>query len=207
MSFKSPKCVLSYDHSTLRHTSPGVSLIYIARICRVIISKVQRQIHGYVKKISFTHKPCKFRLWENKYRGYKIEFMKKFLQRLTVLVIVLFATPFALYIVGSAVSFASFYFPGPETKTDACTSYYVGVSKGTIWSRGEWHHYVDFKVDNSSTYKYWKVVNAPLPSAVWKGSVSSTDTIRVNYRWPSNWSDPFPVSAWKICASNSRHVH
>lgn len=133
--------------------------------------------------------------------------MKKFLQRLTVLAVVLFATPFALYMVGSAASFAFFYESLAMTNTNACARYYVGTSKGTIWSTGEWHHYVDFKVDNSSTYKYWKVINAPLPSGVWKGSTSSTDIVRVSYRWPSNWSDPFPVSAWKICASNSRHVH
>jgi hypothetical protein len=133
--------------------------------------------------------------------------MKKFFRGLAVFVAVLFATPFVLYAIGSAVSFAAFYLPRPETNTDACINYYVGTSKGTIWLYGEWHHYVDFKVDNSSTYKYWKVINAPLPSAVWKNSTSSTDTIRVSYRWPSNWRDPFSVSDWKICASNSRRVH
>jgi hypothetical protein len=133
--------------------------------------------------------------------------MKKFLQRLGVLVVVLFAIPFALYFVGSAASFAFFYESLAMKNTNSCTSYYVGATKGTIWSTGEWHHYVDFKVDNSSTQKYWKVVKAPLPSAVWKGSTSTPGTIRVSYRWPSNWRDPFPVSDWKICASNSRHVH
>jgi hypothetical protein len=133
--------------------------------------------------------------------------MKKFLQRLAILVVALFTTPFVLYAFLSAASFTAFYVSLSKTNTDACTSYYVGVSKGTIWSRGEWHHYVDFKVDDSSLHKYWKVVNAPLPSSIWKGPTSSLDTIRATYRWPSNWRDPFPVSDWKICASNSRHVH
>jgi hypothetical protein len=132
--------------------------------------------------------------------------MKKFLIRV-FLVGALFATPFVLYTVASAASFAAFYESLAKTNTNTCISYYVGTSKGTVWSRGEWHHYVDFKVDNMPTRKYWKVVDAPLPSSISKGSSTSPDTIRATYRWPSNWSDPFPVSAWKICASNSRHVY
>lgn len=154
----------------------------------------------------FTHKPCKFGLWNNKYKGCKDKFMKKFLQRLAVFTAFLFATPFALYMVGSATSFAAFYLSRAMINTDACTNYYIGASKGTIWSHGEWHHYVDFKVDNSSTHIYWKVVDAPLPSAIWESRHFSSDTIRVSYRWPSNWRDPFPVSDWKICASSSRHM-
>ena len=132
--------------------------------------------------------------------------MKKFLQRLTIWVVVLVAIPFVLYTVGSATSFAAFYLSLARTNTNACTRYYTGVSKGTIWDKGEWHHYVDFKVDDSLLHKRWKVVDAPLPSSIWKDSASSLDTIRVAYRWPSNWRDSFPVSAWKICASSSRHV-
>lgn len=129
--------------------------------------------------------------------------MKKFLQGFSILVVVFLAAPFVLYTVASAVSFIAFYFPRAETNTDACISYYEGASKGTIWKRGEWHHYVDFKVDNSSPHKNWEVVNAPLPSSIWKTPRSSLDTVRVSYQWPSNWRDPFPASDWKICALSS----
>jgi hypothetical protein len=129
--------------------------------------------------------------------------MKKFLQRLSVLVM----ASFVVYAVVSAVSFAAFYISLAETNTDACTRYYSGISKGTIWDRGEWHHYVDFEVGNLPPHKNWKVVDAPLPSSIWRGSSSSFDTslgtIRFSYRWPSNWYDPFPVSAWKICLLGS----
>jgi len=129
--------------------------------------------------------------------------MKKFYQGLAVLVITVFTIPFILYAMESAASFAFFYRSLARTNTDACTYYYTGASKGTVWSRGEWHHYVDFIVDDSSLPKHWKVVDAPLPSSVWRGSSSSRDTIRVSYRWPSNWRDPFPVSDWKVCAIGS----
>jgi hypothetical protein len=133
--------------------------------------------------------------------------MKKFLKGVVVFIVTLLTAPFILHAVLSAASFAYFYVSLSRTNTDACIQYYEGVGKGTIWSRGEWHHYVDFKVDNSSTHKYWKVVEAPLPSSIWKSDLISPDTMRASYRWPSNWPDPFPVSAWKLCASNSRHIH
>jgi len=80
----------------------------------------------------------------------------------------------------------------------ACTQYYPGKSKGTIWEYGEWHHYVDFEVDKSAPARDWRVTDAPVASSVW-GEYSTSSLIRVSYRWPSNWQDPFPVSAWKIC--------
>jgi hypothetical protein len=136
-----------------------------------------------------------------RHKGYEIRSMKKFLRGLAVLVVALFSTPFILYAVLSAASFAAFYISLAETNTDACTRYYTGVSKGTIWSHGEWHHYVDFKVEDPS-FENWEMVEAPLPSSIWKGS-PSPDTIRASYRWPSNWQDPFLVSTWKICLLDS----
>ena len=128
--------------------------------------------------------------------------MKKFLKRLVVLVVVLVATPFVLYTVASAASFAVFYESLARTNTNTCTRYYAGVSKGTIWDSGEWHHYVDFKVDNSSSFRRWEVTNAPLPSSLWK-KYSTSSIKRVAYRWPSNWRDPFPANDWKICMEKS----
>ncbi len=83
-----------------------------------------------------------------------------------------------------------------------CTRYYVGVSKGTIWENGEWHHYVDFEVDDAAPVSSWKVVAAPVDSSVWR-EYSASFFKRVAYRWPSNWWDPFPASAWKICLLSS----
>ena len=150
----------------------------------------------------FTHKPCKFGLWNNKYKGSKDKFMKKFLQRLAVFTAFLFATPFALYMVGSATSFAAFYLSRAMINTDACTSYYIGASKGTIWSHGEWHHYVDFKVVDSASLHQWEITDAPLPSSFWR-RYSTSSIKRVVYRWPSNWWDPFSASDWKICLVSS----
>ena len=150
----------------------------------------------------FTHKPCKFELWNNKYKGYKDKFMKKFLQRLAVFTAFLFATLFALYMVGSATSFADFYLSRAMINTDACTSYYIGASKGTSWSDGEWHHYVDFNITNSASGWRWRVTEAPLASSLWR-NYSTSSHIRVAYRWPSNWWDPFPASDWKICRISS----
>jgi len=134
-----------------------------------------------------------------KYKGYKITHMKKFLKIMAVLFGALLTTPFILYALLSVASFADYYASLAKTNTDACTQYYTGISKGTIWSRGEWHHYVDLKVDNSATDREWEIVDAPLPSSIWRGAPPSPDTIRASYRWPSNWRDPFPASAWKIC--------
>lgn len=105
-------------------------------------------------------------------------------------------------IVSSIASFLMFYVYPPGTDVSACTRYYEGVEKGTVWDRGEWHHYVDFKVDNSAELSRLEVVDAPLPSTLWR-KYSDSNTKRVTYRWPSNWLDPFPASDWKICVVSS----
>jgi hypothetical protein len=85
-----------------------------------------------------------------------------------------------------------------------CTYYYAGNNKGVIWENGEWHHYVDFEIDNSAPVSSWRVTAAPLASSIWKEySTSSSFFRRVWYRWPSNWWDPFPASDWKICLLSS----
>jgi hypothetical protein len=86
-----------------------------------------------------------------------------------------------------------------------CTQYYVGKSKGMLWEYGEWHHYVDFEVDASTPAQDWRVTDAPLPSSIWK-EYSTSSVVRVWYRGPSNWENPFPASDWKICALSSRYV-
>ncbi len=150
--------------------------------------------------------PCSIRHWGEfllKIKVY-VGFMKKFLQRLAVSVIILLAAPFVLLTTLQAVSFAGFYIFPREVNTEACTHYYKGVNKGTVWRRGEWHHYVEFKVDDSTSIHFWEVTDAPLPSSLWRDSSSlSFGSIRVGYRWPSNWWDPFPASLWKICLLSS----
>jgi len=129
--------------------------------------------------------------------------MKKIFQILAVVVAVLMATPFVLYAVVVALRFTLFYLSLARTDAGACTHYFVGESKGTLWQNGEWHHYVDFKVDVSAPREQWKLVNAPLPSTLWRFPSPAPDIIRASYRWPSNWQDPFPLSSWKICLLGS----
>ncbi|MBC7875659.1 MAG: hypothetical protein H7Y59_00695 [Anaerolineales bacterium] len=128
--------------------------------------------------------------------------MKKVFKKTIFSCGVLLSLPLLLIFTLSVASFLSFYVYSANINTDACTQYYVGVNKGTVWDSGEWHHYVDFKVDNSAPLKLWEVTNAPLPSALWKDYSDST-TKRVAYRWPSNWHDPFPASDWRICVVSS----
>lgn len=129
----------------------------------------------------------------------ELRFMKKFTRIfLSCSVLIMF---FLFFIVGSfAVSRVTFH--PSHRNTGTCTQYYVGVSKGMIWEDGEWHHYVNFDVDDSAPFWRWRVTDAPIASAVWK-SYSTSSLIRVAYRWPSNWWDPFPVSDWKICRISS----
>jgi hypothetical protein len=105
-------------------------------------------------------------------------------------------------VISYVVSFVSFYIAPSQRNTEACDHYYVGVSKGTIWDRGEWHHYVDFKVGDSASLNKWEIADAPLPSSLWM-KYSNLSIKRVTYRWPSNWRDPFPASDWKICQVSS----
>lgn len=108
-----------------------------------------------------------------------------------------------IIVVSYAASFASFYVDLSRENTEACTQYYAGVNKGTIWKYGEWHHYVDFEVDKSAPLNRWQITEAPLPSSFWRSYSASPVYKRVTYRWPSNWGDPFPASNWKICLLSS----
>lgn len=84
----------------------------------------------------------------------------------------------------------------------ACTHYYQAVAKGTKWQGGEWHHYVEFDLSATQFTRQLQIIAAPLPASFWQEY--STPTVkRVWYSWPSNWWDPFPLTAWKICQSNS----
>lgn len=129
--------------------------------------------------------------------------MKNILKNVAVAILTLFLVPFVLYVVTSAIRFTSFYISIAGMDTNACTQYYEGESKGILWERREWHHYVDFKVDISAPREQWKLVNAPLPSTLWRYTSPSPNVIRASYRWPSNWKDPFSVSSWKICLLGS----
>ena len=85
-----------------------------------------------------------------------------------------------------------------------CTRYYEGVSKGMVWEDNEWHHYVDFQVDNSAPDRSWRVTDAPVDSSIWRNYYSASSSVRrIAYRWPSNWWDPFPAGTWEICLLSS----
>lgn len=74
----------------------------------------------------------------------------------------------------------------------ACFS---GASKGyTKDASGQWHHYVQFNVDRNNAG--W-TVSGPLWPSVW--GYSANKTLRAGYKWPHNWWDPFPPSAWRVC--------
>jgi len=125
-------------------------------------------------------------------------FMKKFVQ-LLFLCGILTAIPLFLFI---ASVYPSFHVRAARWDQRTCTRYYAGVSKGILWENGEWHHYVDFKIDDSMLAQNWRVTEAPVASSVWT-KYSTSSFIRVGYRWPSNWWNPFPASAWKICLLSS----
>jgi hypothetical protein len=120
--------------------------------------------------------------------------MKKIIRGATLLVVI----PLFLMIAANIASFAFYYVYISYKDTKSCTQYYTGVDKGIFWSSGSWHHYVDFKVDDSGLLHRWDITDAPLPSAFWK-EYQSSSVKRVTYRWPSNWHDPFPASDWTIC--------
>lgn len=82
---------------------------------------------------------------------------------------------------------------------ETCVYSFQAVSKGTFWDRGEWHHYVDFAIDVSNPRSYrWRITRAPLPSSILRLN-SQENILRVTYRWPSNWTDPFPMDRWEVC--------
>jgi hypothetical protein len=127
-------------------------------------------------------------------------FMKK-IARIIFSCGIIVAVPLILFI---ASVYPSFHVSASRRDTRTCTRYYEGMSKGVIWEHGEWHHYVDFQVDNSAGDRSWRVTNAPVDSSIWKNFYPLTSPLRrVAYRWPSNWWDPFPASSWKICLLSS----
>ncbi len=128
--------------------------------------------------------------------------MKKFLQGVALFFSFLLALPLLLRATYYVASFAFFYSRLAHRDTSSCNQYYEGVDKGVIWESGEWHHYVDFKVDSTDTFRHLKVTDAPLPTSLW-WEQSTSSVKRFAYRWPSNWQDPFPPSDWKICAVGS----
>jgi hypothetical protein len=128
--------------------------------------------------------------------------MKKFLQGAALFFSFLLALPLLLKFAFNVASFAFFYSHLSNRDNTACTQYYVAVDKGVAWEDGEWHHYVDFKVDDTDSFRRLRVTNAPLPTDIWR-EYSTPSTKRFAYRWPSNWWDPFPASDWKICVVSS----
>jgi hypothetical protein len=128
--------------------------------------------------------------------------MKKFLRGAAIFFSILLALPLLLMIAGNIASFVFFYRSLSHRDTTSCTQYYEGVSKGTVWKNGEWHHYVDFKIDGTSSSHRLRITNAPLPTSLW-WELSTSSTKRFAYRWPSNWWDPFPADDWEICVVNS----
>jgi len=125
--------------------------------------------------------------------------MKKFLQGAALFFSFLLALPLLLKVTFYVASFAFFYSHLSHRDTSSCAQYYEGVDKGVAWKDGEWHHYVDFKVDDTDSFRRLRVTDAPLPTSFW-WEHSNSSVKRFAYRWPSNWWDPFPASDWKICA-------
>jgi hypothetical protein len=88
----------------------------------------------------------------------------------------------------------------PHKDIKGCVKYYDGRSMGTLWSREEWHHYVDFLVAESAPQQQWRITRAPLPSSFWRVYQASDPLYkRVGYRWPANWDTPFAADEWQIC--------
>jgi hypothetical protein len=85
---------------------------------------------------------------------------------------------------------------------EACAKTYEGATKGILWDRGEWHHYVDFSLDGATPGYVLRIIEAPLPSTI-SYRYRHEFHERVTYRWPSNWWDPFPANTWKICLLDS----
>lgn len=82
---------------------------------------------------------------------------------------------------------------------ETCAETFQPFEKGVYWNDGEWHHYVDFHVDVTNPYEYrWRITEAPMPSSVMR-RFSNENTLRVTYRWPDNWKDPFPLERWEVC--------
>lgn len=82
---------------------------------------------------------------------------------------------------------------------ESCIRSFQPVQKGMYWNNGEWHHYVDFYVDVPTPLDYrWRITEAPMPSSILRG-YSESHTLRVTYRWPDDWVDPFPLERWEIC--------
>jgi hypothetical protein len=99
-----------------------------------------------------------------------------------------------------AFEYTSFKIELARVDTSACEAYFHGVTKGKVWQDGEWHHYIEFGVDNSIPLKFWQVVDAPLPSSIPKKRFGGlSPEIRVLYRWINFAPDPFPVEDWRIC--------
>ncbi|MBI5950069.1 MAG: hypothetical protein HY865_00295 [Chloroflexi bacterium] len=129
--------------------------------------------------------------------------MKKFFQWTALSLTVLVAFWLLPKVISRAPSTAHFYVElYRDNVNNTCERYYDGTSKGTFWAYGEWHHYVDFEVENATDLRQWKIMNAPLPASFWRGQ-SNPSVIRVVYRWPYNWLDPIPASSWRICLAQS----
>lgn len=129
-------------------------------------------------------------IWEN---------MKKLFKWLFILFVTL------AFFTALAGVFLFFYAPIYFSPQDpgSCVASYVGINKGMVWRDGEWHHYVEFAVDNQMSFFPWEVVEQPLPSSFWNDDPATPHYKRIGYRWPRDWWDPFPARTWKICLTSS----
>jgi hypothetical protein len=89
-----------------------------------------------------------------------------------------------------------------DNVNNTCEEYYDGAVKGIYWAYGEWHHYVDFEVEDWTDLRQWKIMNAPMPASFSRGQ-SDPSALRIVYRWPYDWPDPFPADVWQICFAPS----
>lgn len=91
----------------------------------------------------------------------------------------------------------------------ATTKCYNGAAKGLVYESGEWHHYVEFRVDVSMPDDKWyvgaKPAGFPFGASVWQGYYSAQRRggpavyKEVGYNWLGNLPDPYPASGWVLC--------
>lgn len=92
----------------------------------------------------------------------------------------------------------------------AQTQCYSGTAKGLYYDAKGWHHYVEFRVDFSTSDSNWYISSTPwgfpFSSSLWSGYYQQHHDgggpavyKEVGYNWWDNWWDPYPASGWVIC--------
>lgn len=109
---------------------------------------------------------------------------------------------FPVLLVGSFVWMMMWHSIGLR-QGETCAQTFQPFRKGLYWNNDEWHHYVDFRVNVTNPREYrWRITEAPLPSAILRG-FSGVNILRVSYRWPDDWKDPYQLERWEVCLLES----